>query len=62
MDPDAALARIRELVEEITQRIDADEEFDHVDDEANEVADIFRGLDEWIKKGGFLPKDWGRNN
>jgi hypothetical protein len=23
-----------------------------------EMAEVFEGLDEWIMKGGFMPKDW----
>lgn len=25
------------------------------------VADLFRALDEWLSKGGFLPTDWQRS-
>lgn len=64
MDPEAALTRIRELAAEIINMSDEIDEFDsfgHVDEEANELAETFQGLDEWITKGGFLPKDWRRD-
>jgi len=25
---------------------------------ASSIADLFKGLDEWIRKGGFLPTNW----
>lgn len=43
MDPDAVLTAIREAIEE-------GEELD--------VAIQFGYLDEWLSRGGFLPKDW----
>lgn len=45
MDPDAALKRIRELIND--------------GDSADVMLiDAFQGLDEWLCKGGFLPKEW----
>ena len=58
MDPEAALTRLRELAEEIIERIDADESYDHLDDLPSEMAETFQGLDQWITRGGFLPRDW----
>ena len=26
--------------------------------EANDLADAFESLDDWISRGGFLPQDW----
>jgi hypothetical protein len=60
MDPDAALERLRELASEITGRTDG-ESYDYMEitaDLGNELAETFENLDEWIKKGGFLPKEW----
>ena len=62
MDPDAALARIRELAAEIIQIFDDDESYEYAEAEANEIAETFQGLDNWIKGGGFLPKDWRRKD
>lgn len=63
MDPDAALERLRELAAEIIGRTDG-ESYDYVEitaDLGDELAETFEGLDEWIKKGGFLPKDWRKD-
>jgi hypothetical protein len=50
MDPNAALERIRGLVNRM------------LDDEENpdgqELAELFEGLDQWISSGGFIPTDW----
>lgn len=45
MDPDATLAQIHAY-----------------DDEGNsdEAMLLFHALDEWLSKGGFLPKAWAR--
>lgn len=60
MDPEATLAEIRAALYR------SDEEFDGMYwDElrgvVEEVADYFAGLDEWLSKGGFLPRDWSRS-
>jgi hypothetical protein len=49
MDPNATLARIRELCREIP--LDAP-------DEAAELAELVGSLDEWITRGGYLPAVW----
>lgn len=58
MDPDAALARIR----------DTRKRFDEAERDglnttalilAQELAEAIEDLDDWLSKGGFLPKDWG---
>ena len=49
MDPDETLRRLRELVKETTEEPD--------NDLANEFADAFQALDEWLSKGGFSPWD-----
>ncbi len=57
MDPNATLAEIRRLIDDLdngrcspsqARRARAD------------VADLFRALDEWITRGGFLPTAWQR--
>jgi hypothetical protein len=51
MDPNATLARIRQLTT-IGKT--------HVlkEDESTELVDLISALDEWIVKGGFFPRDW----
>jgi hypothetical protein len=44
MDPNAALAIVRAAL----------------DDMPEEAAEAFRGLDEWLSRGGFLPEAWER--
>ena len=47
MDPNAALAKVRELIGD--------------GDSADVLlVDAFEALDEWLSKGGFLPSDWER--
>lgn len=48
MDVNATLAKIRELA--------ADTPLD--DEDAQELAEAFRDLDEWIMRGGDLPSEW----
>ncbi len=50
MDPNATLDRLRELVMEYR---------DHgAIETAEELADDFDSLDQWLSRGGFLPRDW----
>lgn len=51
MDPNAALARLRELSVEINK--------DGGDyDLIAEMSTVFDGLDQWLSRGGFLPTAW----
>lgn len=43
MDPDKNLEELRKAIENCDQE---------------STQQLFRDLDEWISKGGFLPKDW----
>lgn len=45
MDPDVTLAQIREL---------------DAEGNSDEAMFLFHALDDWLKSGGFLPKDWER--
>jgi hypothetical protein len=55
MDPNATLARLREL-------LSLWEEWGSLDSNAeasmDEIVDLFYGLDQWITSGGFRPDDW----
>lgn len=51
MDPNAALAEIRSIL--------ADRAEDGTWD-AERLAELINGLDDWITGGGFLPADWAR--
>lgn len=59
MDPDAALANLREALEKVIDM--ADQGRDHGDDYINAlecVALQVQTLDGWMSKGGFLPRAW----
>lgn len=51
MDPDAALSRLRRLMEQLN---------DQTDPVDLEVYETFSGLDAWLTGGGFLPAPWAR--
>lgn len=54
MDPDQALNILRESCEEILE-VSPTTEFD---DDAAEIASQFLALDNWIRNGGRMPKEW----
>lgn len=54
MDPNETLKNIRELAEAIFE----DESQESKGDKAEELADYFQALDEWISNGGCLPLEW----
>lgn len=58
MDPNAALAEIRKLVERASDL----ESFPRPDpaELLTELAEAVEGLDEWLSKGGFLPTAWNK--
>ena len=53
MDPDATLQEIRTLSAALLEGNSRDIERD-----GERVAELFDGLDGWLKGGGFLPTDW----
>lgn len=59
MDPNAALAEIRETAAIVRDRIDRGEDPD-VDGSVSVLVEHVEALDEWLSKGGFLPQDWLR--
>lgn len=46
MDPDKNLEELRKAIENCDQE---------------STMQLFRDLDEWLSKGGFLPKDWKKS-
>lgn len=54
MDVDATLARLR-AAESAWSLVDTFEDAARV---GAELADAFQDLDEWLSKGGFLPRAW----
>jgi len=58
MDPEQAYARLLELAERIVQGDPENVEWEVLVATASELAETFLALDEWRRKGGFLPKAW----
>lgn len=56
MDPNETLKRLREIVSEFREDSDGEMDLDAMSD----MVDHFEALDEWIAKGGFLPKAWNQ--
>lgn len=50
MDPEATLSNMRGLADVITSHGDSAY--------AEELAEAFQALDDWLSKGGFLPVAW----
>ena len=65
MDPDEAVKRIRECINDALSIVEKEE----VSYEGGiklarllgMVVDHWQGLDDWMMRGGFLPKDWAKN-
>ena len=57
MDPDYNLAEQLRLAQEI---IEMEKNVDDPGILADNLAALVIALDEWIRKGGFLPKAWTR--
>lgn len=55
MDPDEALRELRLQAAAVTDLVDADQD---VPEGLVAMAERFRTLDEWLSRGGFLPRDW----
>ena len=56
VDPNETLRLLRASAKDIAETFDRDEEVASAD--AAELASYVQALDEWITKGGFLPKEW----
>lgn len=55
MDPNATLARIRELTASL---LDSDADPGTAASIGDQLAEHVQALDEWLSKGGFLPRAW----
>lgn len=53
MDPNATLEELRRLIEGTKSA--------ERDTLAEEIADRFEALDQWLSNGGFLPDAWNKN-
>lgn len=59
MDPDENLKEQRELLTDITDILDQDDQ-DELLEKVDRLTELARGMDEWLSRGGFLPKAWER--
>jgi hypothetical protein len=57
MDPDLVLAQARSAVEEYDPETPPGDDVDN-DATRETIVEAFIHLDEWLAKGGFLPKAW----
>lgn len=55
MDPNEALARIREICDKFNA---GEFTFGQAAAQMSTLIELIDGLHEWITKGGFLPNDW----
>lgn len=69
MDPDKCLDEIIELCDAIESDLDKPTsplisehimQLQSIADDASQLCEHVKALDEWIKKGGFLPASWSR--
>jgi hypothetical protein len=61
MDPNATLTTMRAMVAALLRRLE-NEDTDPADmvDDTRGLVDACGALDNWLMKGGALPKSWGR--
>lgn len=59
MDPDAALTNARSALAAI--RAGEDSQGELMTDALDDLADAFEALDQWLTKGGFLPRAWRKS-
>jgi hypothetical protein len=57
MDPQTNLQEQRSLVRQINEALDSEQD-DVITLLAERLAEKVEALDEWLSKGGFLPKAW----
>ena len=55
MDPDAVLQQLRELTRQVMLEVDLTTFL------AEDLAEKFQALDQWLSSGGFLPAAWDTN-
>ena len=55
MDPNKALERIREIVNESARTGELPD-----DDQTETLLELVESLDSWLTHSGFLPKAWSR--
>ena len=64
MDPNQALTDMRQALcdlRTLQQKTVLDQPFAFAD-AADELANAFEALDRWLSRGGFLPRDWQKDD
>lgn len=63
MDPDEKLKELRELARQVAlSDVGSPTLFQSVVQLAESLAEKFEELDEWLQRGGFLPKAWQKSD
>ena len=61
MDPNKTLETARGIVTDILMKGEEDyRDLRDLTEEAENLAEQFLALDEWLTKGGFLPGEWSQ--
>lgn len=58
MDPNAALANLRQAYNEFVHSDDQELDVQVIIDHARTMAEAVAALDGWLAQGGFLPTPW----
>lgn len=59
MDPDMTLRLMRDYIRRVRDSVQGEgTDPDILRIEADQLAEYADALDQWLSKGGFLPKDW----
>ena len=61
MNPDQTLADLRDLVTRVHNSLYTPNDL-HGMGAAEDFAELFEALDNWISRGGFLPECWRLNH
>jgi hypothetical protein len=59
MDPDAALAELRELVALHLSAQHPQPDIDFLSPDVDRAMELIAALDHWCSSGGVLPREWG---
>lgn len=58
MDPNACLAEIRRLLDQLANLNVKDWEGENQTGKVYRLCELVEALDGWLSKGGFLPHEW----
>lgn len=61
MDPNTALANLRDAIGQATALADGDPVEYTAEQILADMTEAAQALDEWLTKGGFPPADWKKN-